>query len=194
MKSIFQNSSSFSKNIAGIGNFDLYPLDLKQHISVIHKWVNQEYAQYWQMLDTTYEQAYQTYEHLLKLKGYKIYMGYFQNQPSFLLECYDPKYVLSQFYKVKDSDRGMHILVGPPRKRIKFFTRNIFRFIMEFIFSDEKIHRIVVEPDVRNKKVHQLNRMAGFIRYKKIHLLEKEAYMEFCTREQFKNALLNQTI
>ncbi len=59
-------------------------------------------------------------------------------------------------------------------------------------FTDEKVQRIVVEPDVRNEKVHKLNHKAGFIRHKKIQLLEKEAYLEFCTRKQFENALQNQ--
>ncbi|CAI9676792.1 acetyltransferase [Elizabethkingia anophelis] len=194
MRPVFQSKTCFSKNIEGLGNFELFPLDLDEHVPIIHNWVNQEYAEYWQMLDTTTEQVYEAYEYLLAQKDYYICMGYFEGEPCFLLECYHPKHVLSKFYNVEDSDCGMHILVAPPDKKIKSFTWNIFQTIMEFLFSDHRIQRVVVEPDVRNEKVHKLNRKAGFTRYKKIQLLEKEAYLEFCTREQFKNALQNQII
>jgi hypothetical protein len=62
---------------------------------------------------------------------------------------------------------------------------------MEFLFSDHRIQR-VVEPDVRNEKVHKLNEKQD-LHVQKIQLLEKEAILEFCTREQFKS-LQNQII
>ena len=194
MKTVSENKLCFSRYVEGLGRFDLYPLDLELHVPVIHDWVNREYAEYWQMQGTTLEQVYEAYEYLLEQNSYKMYMGYFQGQPSFLLECYHPKHVLSKFYDVEASDCGMHILVAPAEERIKSFTWNVFQTIMEFLFTDEKVQRIVVEPDVRNEKVHKLNNKAGFIRHKKIQLLEKEAYLEFCTRKQFENALQNQKI
>ncbi|WP_419867869.1 GNAT family N-acetyltransferase [Chryseobacterium sp. CT-SW4] len=191
MKPVLNNV--FSRTVKDLGTFSVFPLNLKNHIPFIHEWVNQEYAKYWQMQGTSVEEVKEVYEGLLGTEDYEVYMGYFEDQPSFLLECYHPKHVLSRYYDVEDSDYGMHILVAPPTKKINSFTWNVFRTAMEFLFSDESIQRIVVEPDIRNDKIHRLNRKAGFVRHKKIQLLEKKAYLELCTREQFKQALQNKS-
>lgn len=83
MKPVLQSKACFSKNIEGLGSFELFPLDLDEHVPIIHNWVNQKYAEYWQMLDTTTKQVYEAYEYLLAQKDYYICMGYFEGEPCF---------------------------------------------------------------------------------------------------------------
>ena len=47
----------------------------------------------------------------------------------------------------------------------------------------------MVEPDARNHKIHQLNKKAGFVFQKVLELPHKKAHLEFCTREDYYNAL-----
>ncbi|CAA7392394.1 GNAT family N-acetyltransferase [Chryseobacterium fistulae] len=188
MKAI--NEKIFSKEFTGWGKFEICHFNLQEHSSIIHHWVNKSYAEYWQMQNTTVQEVTDAYESLIKDQNNSIYMGYFNGQPAFLLECYNPiESQLTQFYTAKDSDKGMHILTAPCEEKIPSFTWNIFQTIIEFIFSDHTIHRIIVEPDVRNEKIHKLNFKAGFVYEKKIKLPNKEAYLGFCNREDFFNSL-----
>jgi RimJ/RimL family protein N-acetyltransferase len=56
---------------------------------------------------------------------------------------------------------------------------------MELLFSDPRTHRVVVEPDVRNKAVHAVNAAAGFRVLATVSLPGKDAYLSTCTREQY---------
>lgn len=60
---------------------------------------------------------------------------------------------------------------------------------MDFLFSHPDINRIVVEPDVRNDRIHRLNKRAGFVYERKVELPEKTAWLAFCTREQYRAAM-----
>ncbi|WP_160711706.1 GNAT family N-acetyltransferase [Chitinophaga solisilvae] len=169
--------------------FTLRPLLMDEDIPVIHNWVNREYARYWQMQDTTLEEVRAVYTSITQAKDSRVYMGFYNNEPAFLLECYwvmnDP---LGEYYEVRPGDHGFHILVAPPDKRIANFTWNIFTVIIDFMLSDPAVERLVVEPDVRNDKIHVLNKRAGFEYQKIIDLPHKQAYLAFCTREQYNAA------
>jgi RimJ/RimL family protein N-acetyltransferase len=175
---------------ANSGAFSLRPLQMEEDIPVIHNWVNREYAQYWQMQDTTLEEVRAAYTKITQAKDSKVFMGFYQQQPAFLLECYwvmnDP---LGQYYDARPGDYGFHILVAPPDRRIHHFTWNIFRTIIDFMLSNPAVERLVVEPDVRNDKIHILNKRAGFEYQQIISLPQKQAYLAFCTREQYTAAI-----
>lgn len=170
----------------GSGPFFLRPLQMEEDIPVIHHWVNREYARYWQMQDTTLEDVHSAYTKITQTKGSSVFMGFYDNEPAFLLECYwvmnDP---LGAHYDAKPGDYGFHILVAPADKPIHNFTWNVFTTIIDFMLSDPAVERLVVEPDVRNDKIHVLNKRAGFAYQKIITLPQKQAYLAFCTLEQY---------
>ena len=60
---------------------------------------------------------------------------------------------------------------------------------MAFLFSDPATRRVVVEPDARNTAVHVLNASVGFRVARTIRLESKQAYLSFCTRQDFEAAL-----
>lgn len=169
--------------------FSLRPLQMEQDIPVIHDWVNREYARYWQMQHTTPEEVRTAYHSIIQTKGTKVLMGFYNNKPAFLLECYwvknDP---LGTYYDARPGDFGFHILVAPAEKPIHNFTWNVFTVIIDYMLSDPAVERLVVEPDVRNEKIHILNKRAGFEYRKIISLPQKQAYLAFCTREQYNAA------
>ncbi|UII19644.1 GNAT family N-acetyltransferase [Fulvivirga ligni] len=178
----------FRKHIKGIGVFELYAFDVESESKYIHQWVNQDYAKYWDMQNTSLDQVKSAYQEIVN--GHtQVFMAYYNNAPIFLLERYDPEQdLIGKYYDVKPGDAGMHILIAPPKSKIAHFTWHVFTTIMDFIFSDEKVNRIVVEPDIRNEKIHVLNKKAGFKYDKSLKLPHKTAHLAFCTKSDYRIA------
>ncbi len=166
--------------------FSLRALQLEQDAPVIHDWVNREYARYWQMQHTSLEDVKTAYAAITQAKDTKVMMGFYDGRPAFLLECYwvknDP---LAGYYDAMPGDFGFHILVAPAEQPIHHFTWSVFTVIIDHMLSDPAVKRLVVEPDVRNEKIHVLNKRAGFEYHRVISLPQKEAHLAFCTREQY---------
>ncbi|TSE10388.1 MULTISPECIES: GNAT family N-acetyltransferase [Aquimarina] len=181
----------FSKTIHGLGDIHLRFLDLENDIETVHDWVTRPYASYWGMQEYPLEEVRIGYQEIIESDYHDAFIGILDNQPIFLMERYqvseDP---ISTYYDVKKGDIGMHILVSPPQKKIPNFTWHIFSTILDYLFSDIQTERIVVEPDVRNEKIHVLNKRAGFQYHKEIQLPHKKAALAFCKRSAYKKALL----
>lgn len=179
----------FSREIPSLGRFDLRPFSLEEDTNFLHEWVNQPYAQYWGMLNSSLQDVKDAYRDLLATPGYEIYTAFWQGKPIFITECYDPTHdLLASYYQVQPGDRGMHVLVAPPDKNIKGFTWAVFTTIMELLFANKTVKRVVVEPDLRNDKIHVLNKKAGFVYDKVLELPHKTAHLAFCTHAQYKAA------
>ncbi|HKX30398.1 MAG TPA: GNAT family N-acetyltransferase [Blastocatellia bacterium] len=186
-----RNSSDpvhFSKYIPELGEFNLRPLRISEDLPTIHDWVNREYARYWGMVGHSREAVQSAYEKILTQA--QVFIGFYRDQPAFLLECYWAlEDQVGKYYEAQPGDYGMHILVAPTNHPLSDFTWHVFTVILDFMFSDSAVDRIVVEPDVRNEKIHVLNRRAGFEYQKVIELPNKTAYLAFCTRKQYGAAL-----
>ncbi len=179
---------NFKKHVPAIGTFRLRPLQIPQDIDRIQDWVNRDYARYWGLQGQSAAQVEAEYRKITAQA--EVFMGYCNDRPAFLLECYDPGHAeVGEHYARQQGDRGMHVLVAPAERPIAGFTWSVFTVIMDFIFSDPEARRIVVEPDIRNDKIHVLNKRAGFDYQKTISLSDKTACLAFCTREQYQAAL-----
>jgi siderophore synthetase component len=173
----------FFKCIPGSGDYYLRHLQMPEDIPLIHDWVTREYAKYWGMQGSSIEEVEAAYVKILKHA--QVFMGFYNDKPAFLLERYRAmEDQVGKYYDVQPGDYGMHILVAPVDQRIPNFTWHVFTVIMDFIFSDARVERIVVEPDVRNEKIHILNKRAGFEYQQVIELPNKTAYLGVCTRER----------
>lgn len=185
--------TDFDTALAGPYDWDahitLRALQMERDIPVLHGWFTQDYAAFWNMQDKTEAQTREFYEDLVASGRGTACMGLVDDAPAFLVECYDPAFdELGAHYPVRPGDVGMHFFVGPARHRIHGYTRRVFRALMSFIFERLHAHRVVVEPDARNHKVHVLNHEMGFVDERHVRLTHKLALLSFCTREQFVNA------
>jgi len=179
----------YQQLMPGIGRFSMRPLLQPEDMPLIHQWVTQPYAHYWGMEDYSVEQLTEEYQNICQTAD--VFIGTLNGEPVFLMERYHPADdQVAEHYAVAVGDRGMHILVAPVDKPISGFTWAVFRVVMDFLFSDPTVERVVVEPDIRNKKIHALNARAGFEFQKPIELSNKTARLEFCTRTQYRAALL----
>lgn len=180
----------FQRRDADVGRLALRQLSLAHDIPTVHDWVSRPYARYWGMTDDSPEQVVANYREIIQPPRSNAYLGLREGEPAFLMEWYLPAFDrIGEYYPVQPGDHGMHILVAPPRRRIRGFTWAVFRTVMAFMFEDPEVRRVVVEPDVRNDRIHALNRRAGFVYAHTVELPEKTAWLAFCTRADFAAAV-----
>lgn len=162
------------------------PLDPDRDAPVLHAWFRREAARFWNMQDHSLDQVRAVYAAMMQTPHARAYLGTDEEGVAFLLECYDPLHdAIAAHYPVRAGDLGLHLFVAPAERPIHGYTRRIFRTAMRFAFGPLGAHRIVVEPDVRNHRIHALNEAMGFIHERRIRLPAKEARLGFCTRAQF---------
>ncbi|MCW3465767.1 GNAT family N-acetyltransferase [Chitinophaga nivalis] len=180
----------FKKEIPALGTFVMQPLQCPADIPVIHHWLNQDYAAFWQLQQTSAETINNIYTEMIGSSHTHPYLGRLHDQPAFLVEFYDAsKDRIGEYYDVQPGDFGFHILMSPPVQPIKNFTWHVFTMIIEVLFSYPTVKRLIVEPDTRNEKIHVLNKRAGFVYQHEIKLPEKTAHLAFLTREAYQHAL-----
>ncbi|GAA1601599.1 GNAT family N-acetyltransferase [Kribbella sancticallisti] len=180
---------SFRRFAAGIGTLSLRPLDLNRDVTTVHSWVTQPYAQYWGLLDASVGDVRTEYRRIQRTGYHQAFLGEHDGQPAFLMERYEPAYdAVGGAYDPSPGDVGMHVLVAPPERRVQGFTAAVFETILDYLFSDPLIDRVVVEPDVRNLKIQALNERMGFRKHRIVTLPDKQAWLSFCTRDQYADA------
>jgi RimJ/RimL family protein N-acetyltransferase len=142
------------------------------------------------MQDAGPEEVERAYTEIAADEHHHAYLGLHDGEPAFLMEKYDPaQRELVGLYEPQPGDVGMHFLVAPAERPIHGFTKAVITAVMEFLFADPAVRRVVVEPDVGNKAVHALNAAVGFVPEREIQKPEKKALLSFCTREQFEKAV-----
>ena len=189
MNRTLRSQIEFSTSIQEVGELSFKRFNPENDIHILYNWVKMPYAHYWGMNDKSFEEIKSEYTSLCALSYYDVFIGYINDFPVCLIEKYwVAKDRLSAYYEYEEDDFGMHILIAPPLKPIQGFTWNIFKATVTFLFEDNKVGRIVVEPDVRNIKIHKLNAKAGFTIQDEIDLPEKKALLSFCTRSDFHTA------
>lgn len=181
----YNTTVEFEAKIPGIECFGLRRLMVPEDIPLLHDWVTRDYARFWDMQHLPLSELEDFYRRLMGSVHACAYMGFHGELPSFLVECYDPRHdQIGDHYEVRTGDRGIHLLVAPAEFPISGFTFAVMRTVLQFVFSDPAASRVVMEPDVRNTKMHVLSKRAGFRYDRSVTLREKTAYLAFCTRGQ----------
>jgi siderophore synthetase component/RimJ/RimL family protein N-acetyltransferase len=176
------------------GEFTLRPMTA-QDAPLIHRWVTQEYARFWGMQNDSLAQVSHFYQQLTADNPQAAIIGLCNGQPVFLMEFYRAQQdEIAQHYPARPDDYGMHILIAPAEKPVAQFSWQVFTTVMDFLFSQPQVRRVVVEPDVRNEKIHRLNKRAGFRYQHTIDMGHKTAWLAFCQREDYQQAQLQESL
>ena len=176
------------------GQFTLRPMQAED-AERVYRWVTQDYARFWGMQDDSFETVAGFYRELTRDNPNAALIGCCNQQPVFLMEFYQAQQdQVGQFYPARDDDYGMHILIAPAEKPLKQFSWQVFSTVMDYMFSLPQVGRVVVEPDVRNHKIHPLNKRAGFRYQHTIDMGHKTAWLAFCQRDDYQKALLQESL
>ena len=177
----------YSQVIPGFGDIQLRHFSVETDSEWFHSWITQDYAVFWGMQYCTKEQVKEEYTKLATPADYDVLVGEYNGKPAFVVEQYVPQNdIIGNFYTAKKTDSGIHIIVAPPSlPKIENFTWHVFTSIMDFVFSNISIERIVVEPDIGNKKMFALCQRIGFKLSKVIELPHKTAQLAFLERSHY---------
>ncbi len=176
----------FTKSFDGFGTVAIRPFRITEDSEVLYRWVNLDYAVFWGMQGSSLPEVQKEYARLMQPDHYDIFIGLIQNRPVFVLERYNPNHdPIGTLYPKQNGDCGIHIIVAPPETKIPNFTWYLFSTIMDFVFQAPEVKRILVEPDIRNKKMFALCQRIGFQLDKIIELPNKTAQLAFLTKERY---------
>ncbi|GAB3670617.1 GNAT family N-acetyltransferase [Salinisphaera aquimarina] len=179
-----------ARQIPGIGELAIVPFDIERHTPTAHAWLRSDHARFWGMKSLNADQIRDYFQQLAASDDFDAFIGLHDDRPTFLMERYAPAAeAIGDHYDVQPGDVGMHVLVAPGEKRIPGFTWVVFVQIMDFLFSDTAVERVVVEPDVANEGIHPINRRAGFVYHRQVELPGKTAWLATCTRDDYAAAL-----
>lgn len=179
-----------------LGTFTVRPMDPspgrpghRSDAELVHGWVTHPRSAFWMMGDARLEDVEREYTAIAAHPHHDAFIGLHDGVPAFLMERYDPTEVeLKGLYEAEPGDIGMHFLVAPPETPVHGFTLAVITAVMESLFADPLVRRVVVEPDAGNTAVHALNRAVGFEVVREIAKPEKNALLSTCTRAQFEAA------
>ncbi|MCA1223045.1 GNAT family N-acetyltransferase [Streptomyces sp. 8L] len=178
----------FTRTDARLGAFAVRDVDPLEDAELLHGWVTHPKSSFWLMQGATLTDVERAYMAIAASGHHDAYIGLHEGRPAFLIERYDPAHVeLNGLYDARPGDIGMHFLVDPAPAGgpLHGFTLAVLTTVMEFLFADPAVTRVVVEPDVRNSAVQALNEAVGFEVVEKIAKPEKEALLSVCTRDRF---------
>jgi RimJ/RimL family protein N-acetyltransferase len=179
-----------SAHVAPNDRFHIRALDAQRDAPTLHRWFVEERAAFWNMRDKRVDEVAAFYQAIEDSAHAQAWLGIQHGVPAFLFESYDPAHdEVGEHYAVRAGDLGMHLFVGPAGTRSPGYTRRVFRALMTFLFERPGVERIVVEPDARNARIHELNRAMGFVYAKDVAFREKTASLAFCTRADFYAAI-----
>lgn len=172
--------------MSGVGTLAIRPLHVPGDIDVVHRWLTTDHARFWDMRTATRAEVRDTFQQVVDSEHRDAFLGSCGDRPAFLVERYDPAQdPVGKHFEVRSGDVGMHFLVAPPTRPVHGFTTAVIRAVMDLLFDDPATNRVVVEPDVRNTRVHRLNAAVGFEVDGEVELPDKTALLSFCTRDRY---------
>ena len=162
-------------------------LDAQADALLLHGWVTRPYASFWGMLSASVADVAEEDAGIQSSGHHHALLGLDGGVPAFLVEEYLPALSpLAATYAVRPGDVGMHLLVAPPSSGPEHgYTTAVMDAVLARLFSRPEVERVVVEPDVRNTRIHALNERLGFQPAGTVALPDKEALLSFCTRSGY---------
>ncbi|MCA1323914.1 GNAT family N-acetyltransferase [Herbaspirillum sp. alder98] len=166
--------------------FRLRRVQAERDAALLQRWFSSERGRFWTMPDKSPAGVRAYYAGMQRSGHACAFLGHADERPAFVIECYDPAHDrVAAHYQVEPGDLGLHLFVAPPVIRVPQFTRNAMRCALAFMFQRLAAHRVVVEPDVDNLRIHALNHSMGFRDAGCIALPDKIATLAFCTHADF---------
>lgn len=169
---------------------DFLPFSYPDDTVRFHQWVSQPYAKFWNLLGASLEEVHQNYQKTWAEWQAVSYWGQMGNDIVCYIEVYDPLNTpLKHHLPFNESDRGFHFLLAPVSQNKKTgFSRFVFKECLAFLFNQLNVSRIVVEPDIQNKKIHAMNEQFGFTHLKTCWVDSKCCKLSVCQQTHFQEA------
>ena len=138
------------------------PVDPDADGDLLFSWVSQPRARCWGMTGKDRDEVAAIYGYIAEQEHLAAYLVHLGGAPVALFQTYDPWVdEIGEYYERRPGDVGVHLLLADEPARAGH-TGEVVRFFLDFVARTAQARRIVVEPDVRNKKSVALLRRMGF--------------------------------
>ncbi|MCP2265313.1 GNAT family N-acetyltransferase [Promicromonospora thailandica] len=177
-----------------LGEVTVEPVVPARDAGLVQAWLAHPSASYWQMGGLTVEEVREYLAAVQDHPHQDAWLGRLDGEPVFLTETYDPAHVLlTPVHDAQPGDLGMHLLVAPPDTPRHGLTDAVMTAVMRFCLTEgdggRGAARVVVEPDVGNRRIAAKNAAAGFRVLREVDLGRgahaKRAALSVATRADF---------
>lgn len=173
---------------SGIRHLRLERFDPVRDSPLLHSWVVEERAQFWMMGEHSLEEVREIYEWIDEQPTHAAYLAWADDEPAALFQTYDPRAEeVGDHVDVRVGDVGVHFMLAPPTRPRTGFTSTVISFLLDTVFADPEVHRLVAEPDARNQKAVNLVVRLGFELGPVVELSTKPAQLAYLDRTSFSN-------
>jgi acetyl CoA:N6-hydroxylysine acetyl transferase len=166
--------------------------DPEGHTELMHDWMHQPHVAPWWGADRDLDQtaAYLRRQldsgHLVPWIVSHAAAGTSGWTPFGFTELYRPaEDPLAGYFPLSASDRGWHVLVGPPDALGSGLPRLLGRAVLARLLSLPGVDRVVCEPNEQNGRMLAFCRALGYERLATLDLPDKRAALMACTTAAF---------
>ncbi|MFW0717704.1 GNAT family N-acetyltransferase [Pedobacter sp. N23S346] len=161
------------------------PFDLEKDLPMVHQWFHSEHAKAIWKMDWSLKELEHFYRTLLAEGISHSYIGEVNREATFNFEVYwATRDILGDYYDVLLSDYGTHLFIAPTDKQKKFPSL-ITRSIVEWLFMQPEVGRLVGEGAIESRAALMNKVQVGFKLQHIIEMPHKKAYLNFCLREWY---------
>ena len=172
-------------DLPGGGRVTVRVLDPDADLDVLHAWVTQPRARFWGLGELSRTELRDLYAYVGSLPTHHAFLVRWDEEPVVLLQTYEPAHdPVGESYAVQPGDVGMHLFLGGRGPAGTDLWRVLGAVLVEFLFADPWVRRVVVEPDVGNQRAHARMHALGFETTEQVRVGEKDALLAFLTRER----------
>ena len=169
-----------------IGSLRLEPVDPRRDAPLLHSWVVEDRAQFWRMGDHTLEEVREIYEWIDEQPTHAAYLAFAGDEPAALFQTYDPRAEeVGEHLDVRPGDLGVHFMLAPATTPRPGFSGAVASYLLDHVFADPAVQRLVVEPDARNDKAVRLVTRLSFELGPVVELSAKPAQLAFLSRAAY---------
>ncbi|MEM4780635.1 MAG: GNAT family N-acetyltransferase [Halalkalicoccus sp.] len=164
------------------------PATADRDLGRLHRWLNAEHVLPYWALDEPLPAFERALSGKLDDEHLTPYVGCLDHVPMSYWEAYwageDP---LANHYEARPSDRGIHLLIGPPEYLGQGYAAPLLREMTALQFVHPEVERVVAEPDARNGRAIAVFEDCGFEPRFAFEFPEedKEALLVTCDRDRF---------
>ncbi len=164
------------------------PATRERDLGRLHRWLNREHVlPYWE-LDEPLPAFARAFEGKLADEHLVPYVGCLDHVPMSYWEAYwAAEDTLANHYDACPTDRGLHLLIGPPEYLGKGYAEPLLREMTALQFAHPDTERVVAEPDARNDRAIAVFEACGFEPRFEFEFPEeeKDALLVVCERDRF---------
>ncbi len=132
-------------------------------IDTLYYWLNKSHVkEFWDSKKNyTYEQIYTKYEHRIKENKVKLYIVQFNSLDIGFIQTYFANDLT--LYKIQGIAKGIDLYIGDTNYLHMGYGKTILKeFIKKFVFNDDSVQNVIIDPELKNKIAIKAYKKAGF--------------------------------